>query len=395
MEEPGRFWTIGPACGATARTGKRGFRESSFMLSDYSARAAKGYLCFMAVADGFGGPELGETASRMACEIVHAAMDPNRYEDEAAFRHTAEQHLAEAGTAANRHLYSASSAPGKEAMGTTLTCAAIDSENAIVAHVGNNRAYVLTARGTRQVTSDHVEIGADGAKRLTRALGVSAAVDADLLRVPLRPGEVFFICTHGLYSTLSSEELAGAFMTIADLQAACDWLAETAVARGASGDVIVTAWRVPGDVPVVVAPQQQPAKDADSKSERPRGRRWLVALIAVLLLLAGAVGGWFIASIFYQDKGATKNGSGTTSTARFAVGDIAVVDTTGRPEACYLTDYPDGPEQTRLYDGWKVRIISEKFTKGEQWYRVEVMDGGLAADGKEGYVEETFLVEAP
>lgn len=395
MEEQRQsYWTIGPACGASARLGARGFKEASLMLGDFSARASAGYLCFMAVADGFGGPGLGEAASRGACEAVHDAMDPNRYEDGEAFRRASEGELAAAVSAADASLRGADPAPGGEPVGTTLTCAAIDAENAFVAHVGNGRAYVLTARGTRQVTSDHVEISPGGAKRLTRALGVPGSAEPDLLRVPLRPGEVFFLCSHGVYSAVSAEEMTGAFMSSPDLQIACDWLAETAAARGASGDIMVAAWRVPGDIPVVAmkpppaGPEEAPAKKGGWR------RRALVALFAVLFLLGGTVGGWFIGSIFYRDKGVSKKRPATSSTARFSVGDVLAVDTTGRPEACYLADYPGGPDQTRLYDGCKVKVVSEKFSGGEQWYQVEVMDGGLPANGREGYVRESFLVES-
>jgi PPM family protein phosphatase len=391
MDTQPAYWTIGPALGSASSVGRRGYVESASCLCDYSERASKGFLCFMAVADGFGGPGLGDVAARMAVEIVSSALDPGQYESEDSFRPVAERLIAESVGTANKRLYDVSGMEGKEGMGTTLTCAALDSENAFVGHIGNARAYVLTARGLRQVTGDHVETSASGAKRLTRALGVAPEVDADLLRVPLRPGEVFFICTHGMFSTFSAEEMSGALLSIPDLQAACQWLTDAAVARGASGEAAITAWRVPGDVPVVMTQPQ--AQEAEAEPKKKHGRRWLVALAAIVVLLAGAAGGWFLGSVWYQDKGPAKKPS-TASTARFAAGDIAVVDTTGRPQACYLVDYPGGPEQTRLYDGWKVRIISPKKYKGDQWYRVEVTEGGLGTQGKTGYVAETFLVES-
>jgi len=396
METQPTHWTIGPSHGTATKAGRNGFNESACQLADYFERASRGFLCFMAVADGFGGPGLGDVASRMAVDILNGAIDPGQFETEQAFRHVAEQSLSDSMRSANSRMFDFAATPGKEGMGATLTCAAIDSENAFVAHVGNARAYVLTARGIRQVTSDHVEITADGGKRLTRALGVVPDIDADILRVPLRPGEIFFICTHGLYSAFSAEETTGVMLSIPDLQAACDWLVDAAVARGASGDVTMTAWRVPGDVPVVVtAPQSQQA-EAPVKEARPKKRRWLVALIAILLLVGGAVGGWAIGSVWYKNKSTAKPvvKPTTPQAARFHAGDVAMIDTTGRPDACYLVDYPGGPQQTRLYDGWKVRIISPKYSQGEQWYRVEVTQGGLNTNGKQGYVQESFLVES-
>jgi PPM family protein phosphatase len=390
MDTQPAYWTIGPSVGSASSVGKRGYVESAFCVADYSERASKGFLCFMAVADGFGGPGLGDVAARMAVEIVGGTLDPGQYEAEENFRPVAEQLIANSVAAANKRLYDVSGMEGKDGLGTTLTFAALDSENAFVGHIGNARAYVLTARGLRQITSDHVETGQSGGKRLTRALGVAPAVDADILRVPLRPGEVFFICTHGVFSTFSQEEVAGALLSIPDLQAACQWLADAAVARGASGDATITAWRVPGDVPVVVTQAQAQAAGEEAEPQKKHGRRWLVALLAVLLLAGGAAGGWFIGGIWYQNKSTVKKPS---SSARFAAGDVTLVDTTGRSEACYLLDYPGGPEQTRLYDGWKVRVVTPRTYKGQQWYRVEVVEGGTAS-GKKGYVSETFLVES-
>ena len=93
----------------------------------------------------------------------------------------------------------------------------------------------------------------------------------------------------------------------------------------------------------------------------------------------------------YKRQTGTQQQSGT----RFGVGDVLQIDTTGAPDACYLMDYPGGAQQTRLYDGWKVRVLTSRSFKGEQWYRVEVVEGGLDNAGKRGYVAEEFLVEAP
>jgi serine/threonine protein phosphatase PrpC len=379
--------------GIATRAGTRGHSEGACALSDYTGRATKGYPCFMAVADGFGGEGRGDVASRLAVDAIHAAMDPNRFEGDDDFRRSAEGALSEAVEAANDVIVQAGSAPDKAGLGAVVTCAVVDSENAFIAHVGNTRAYLLTARGTRQVTSDHVE-PVDGQRtRLTSALGTGAAVDADILRVPLRPGEVIFLCSHALYSALSIEQVSATLASTPDLQAACDLLVEAAAARGPVADVSIVAWRVPGDGPVTAVGAPEATQPPPPKKKR---RRWLVALVALLLIAGGAAASWGVASIWFKDKSPAKK-AGTTveqpSNARFAADDLLAIDTTGKPDACYLTEYPDGPQQTRLYDGWKVRVISTRFAQGEQWYRVEVVEGGLDMAGKKGYVQESFLVE--
>jgi PPM family protein phosphatase len=377
--------------GVASRAGAGGRAEGTAALSDYSSRAAKGFICFMAVADGFGGPGLGDLASRLALDTIGGLLDPRAFENEGDFRRAAERLLADAVSAANEVLGKAAASGDKAGMGATITCAAVESENAFVAHIGNARAYLLTARGVRQITSDHLE-QVDGSRtRLTRALGIGDHVEADILRVPLRPGEVLFVCSHGLYAALSTEQIVGTLASVPDLQAACEMLVEAAAARGPLADVSIAAWRVPGAEPV------QPAQPAsEQKVSRPRKRRrWLVALIA-LLVVAGGIAGWGLASGWFKAKAPVKNtGTQQQSGTRFGVGDVLQIDTTGAPDACYLMDYPGGAQQTRLYDGWKVRVLTSRSFKGEQWYRVEVVEGGLDNAGKRGYVAEEFLVEAP
>lgn len=386
---PGAAWR---PYGAAARAGARGHREGACALDDYTSRAQRGYLCFMAVADGFGGPGRGDIASHLAVDTISEMLDPNRFESEGDFRRAAESLLAEAVSAANTVIFQAGTSRDKAGLGTTITCAAVDSENAFVAHLGNARAFLLTARGTRQVTSDHVELADGQRQRLTRALGIGAHVEADILRVPLRAGEVLFICSHGLYSALTVEQISGTLATMPDLHAACDVLAEAAAARGPLADISITAWRVPGEQPVAEVQPEAPAPEEKPKKKR---RRWLVALLALLLLAAGAAAGWGIASIWFKDKAPASKATTAPARqqARFAVGDVLRVDAAGKPEACYLADYTGGPQQSRLYDGWTVRVISTRSSGGVQWYRVQVVEGGLDMAGKEGYVQESFLAE--
>jgi serine/threonine protein phosphatase PrpC len=380
--------------GVATRAGTRGHSESACVLSDYTRRATKGYLCFMALADGFGGEGRGDVASRLAVDALHAAMDPNRFDGEDDFRRSAEGALSEAVESANALVLQAGSAPDKTGLGTVITCAAVDSENAFLAHVGNARAYLLTARGTRQVTSDHVEPVEGRRTRLTSALGIDARVDADILRVPLRPGEVIFLCSHALYSALSIEQVSATLASTPDLQAACDAVVDAAVARGPVADVSIVAWRVPGDMPV--AAEEAPEAAPPSPPPDKKRRRWLVALVVLLIIACIAAAGLGVAFILLKDRSPTKK-AGTTAvqpaSARFAAGEVLTVDTAGKPDACYLADYPGGPQQTRLYDGWKVKVISARFAEGEQWYRVEVVEGGLDVAGKRGYVQESFLAE--
>jgi len=379
----------GRAEGSATRTGMRGYAESASIMSDYSQRKASSYLCFTAIGDGFGGPGRSDVAARLAVDTVHVALDPNRFEGEPEFRHNIERVLTNAIQEANSRLRETGAEADAGPFGTTLTCAALDSQSAVIAHVGNARAYVLTARGLRQVTKDHVEPSGDTGSRLTRALGVGRRVEVDVLRVPLRPGESLLLCTHGLYSAVTTEEMAGALLSTPDLQAACDWLVDAAVARGAASDATVTAWRMPGATMVSTAAAAQ-AQPGGSKRKRKRSRRFLVLLFAVVLVAGGAAAGWSIGSIWFKGKSSAKSVTAARGT-KFSPGDVAVIRTSSQSDACYLAEDPGGAEQTQLYDGWKVKVVSAQLVNGVQWYKVEVASGGLSDSNRRGYVRESFL----
>lgn len=369
-------------------TAAAGAGGAASAVKDYSERQAATFMCFMAVSSGFGPPGRSKAAARIALDTVDELLDPGRFEGHDEFRAAASRVLEAAFDKANSRLLE-SDEGGELLSGATLTCVAADGESAFIGHVGNARAYLLTGRGLRQLTSDHVEYLEASRTRLTRALGIDDEVETDILRVPLKAGEVLVVCSHGIYSALEEGEIVAAIGS-GDLPAACRWLAETAAARGAGGDLTVTAWRVPGEPVAATAGAVVPGVEAEAK--RPRRRRWLVALVVLLVIVAGAAAGWGIATIWFKSKPATKKTTNAPATkARFVQGDVLQISVGGKAEGCYLANYPGGPGQVRLYDGWKVRVLSTTWQSGARWYRIEVTDGPQA--GKEGYVKESFLVK--
>lgn len=369
-------------------TAPAGAGGAASAVKDYSERQAATFLCFMAVSSGFGPPGRSQAAARIALDTVDELLDPGRFEGTDEFRAAASRVLEAAFDKANSRLLETDEG-GEQVSGATLTCVAADGESAFIGHVGNARAYLLTGRGLRQLTSDHVEYLEAARTRLTRALGIADEVETDILRVPLKAGEVLLICSQGIYSALEDGEIVAA-LSGGDLPAACRWLAETASARGAGGDLTVAAWCVPGE-PVAAIGTAGPGTDTQANG-RPRRRRWLVALVALLLIAAGAAAGWGIASIWFKSKPAVKKTTAAPATkARYVQGDVLQISVGGKAEGCYLADYPGGPDQVRLYDGWKVRVLSTVYQKGARWYRIEVTEGPAA--GQEGYVKESFLVK--
>jgi protein phosphatase len=118
-------------------------------------------------------------------------------------------------------------------------------------HIGDSRVYRVTDEGLQQLSTDHsvvqelVDAGmisADAAAvhpqrhLVTRALGVGPPAEADVLLLPVRPGQRFLICSDGLTGELRDQEIAG-LLTGRDAEAAADELVRTAARRGASDNV--------------------------------------------------------------------------------------------------------------------------------------------------------------
>jgi len=384
LEEQENAGDVAPLSGIFTAPG--GVPGAASVMKDYSGRQVPSFLCLMALAGGFGPPARSQTAAHIALDSVDELLDPGRFEGAPEFNAAAGRVLETSFELANSRLRETDDG-SEQVSGATLTVVASDASSAFIGHVGNARAYLLTERGLRQLTSDHVEYLEAARTRLTRALGIDDEIETDILRVPLKAGEVLLLCSHGIYSALDEGEIV-AVMGAPDTAAACRTLAETAAARGAGGDLTVAAWRVPGrslDEGAVTPGGLGTKAQGKGKGHR---RRWVVALLAVLIIAAGTVVGLGLGLNWFKPA-AKKASSVHAPKARYVQGDVLKVDTSGGTAACYMTDYPGGPDQVRLYDGWKVRVLSTMYAGGKRWYRVEVTEGPSA--GKEGYVKESFL----
>lgn len=171
----------------------------------------------LAVADGLGGHQAGDVASRLALEALAEALGDagpgalRRQRLEAAF-HRANEAVWQA----------AQRRPDWSGMGTTLTAALVEAGELTVAHVGDSRAYLWRGGSLRQLTSDHslvralVERGAlseEEAERLperhilTRAVGTAPEVEVDVVELRLEPGDRLLLATDGLTAALSLEQV--------------------------------------------------------------------------------------------------------------------------------------------------------------------------------------------
>lgn len=216
-------------------------------------------LGLYAVADGVGGQQAGEVASRMAIDILVNAISGLRAGRDAtppsgvsraepreitALRHAV--------WLANRKI---NEAAGRDArfrgMGTTVTAMAVREGTAFLAHVGDSRAYRLRGGALEQLTADHSLVAEQvragkltpaearrSANRnvITRAVGIAPEVAVDTAAAPVRPGDRFLLCTDGLTDMLSDAEIA-AILGRAGPDAAAQALVRVANERGGRDNI--------------------------------------------------------------------------------------------------------------------------------------------------------------
>ncbi|MBI5953348.1 MAG: serine/threonine-protein phosphatase [Chloroflexi bacterium] len=175
-----------------------------FEPSDTQERKASG--CIYVVADGVGGAEIGERASKYAAEKVvyeylnHPEIEPGK-------------RLKQVMAQANRDIFDY--ADDKDIrMATTMSVAVVFDNSLIVANVGDSRVYLIRGKDVRQVTRDHSLVGelvrggsmteAEAMKskmknRITRSIGGNEDVRVDVFDpIPLQPDDKIILCTDGL-----------------------------------------------------------------------------------------------------------------------------------------------------------------------------------------------------
>ena len=169
------------------------------------------------VADGMGGAQAGEVASRVAVEAFERGLD-----DVGAS--SAEQLLAERVLEANARIYEMSQANQDRAgMGTTITAAFVGDHDVAVAHVGDSRAYRLRGETFERLTEDHSlveemrrrgQLTAQEADEhpqrsiITRALGPEPQVLVDTYSWRGHAGDVYLLCSDGLTSMVPELQVA-------------------------------------------------------------------------------------------------------------------------------------------------------------------------------------------
>ncbi len=248
------------ACGATDVGMKRRLNEDVFVL-DHEVGV---YV----VADGMGGHAAGEVASRVATDEIMATFrkgpnDANEtWPDHWNTDLSATANLIVEAIVAGHHRVTLAMNRNVDlkGMGTTVVVAAHDPIDGklVICHVGDSRAYRYRSGDLRLLTSDHswvheqVEAGflTEEAARthplknvVTQALGGSSEPRVDVLEAEIQEGDVYLLCSDGLNSMLTDDEIAAVVETGGSLDETCDRLIKAANERGGNDNISVVLLR--------------------------------------------------------------------------------------------------------------------------------------------------------
>jgi protein phosphatase len=227
-------------CGLTETGMVRNHNEDFFVCKDL-----KDATLFV-VADGMGGHDAGEVASRLAAETV-----TREVEQGSAKNGDASTLLQQAVQNANTRVLREGTSKGSN-MGTTLTLALVMREKAYIANVGDSRTYWIENGSIRRITTDHslveklVSVGRltkEEARNhpksnvLYRNIGSETPIIVDTFEVPLKKGGNLLLCTDGLWGELPDEEIHRVFMTEKNAKRACTRLIELANESGGKDNI--------------------------------------------------------------------------------------------------------------------------------------------------------------
>lgn len=252
-------------CGRTDRGVRRPNNEDGLAMVDLTLVfayeppiEAEGVLVgdrgvLLAVADGVGGEHAGEIASALA-------LDTLSHEMERLAGGCPRQNLFQVAVEnVNRRVWQeAQSQRRLQGMAATLTAAVICHRRAIIAHVGDSRAYLLRGGSCLQLTRDQSLVAtmvASGAmteeeaersphrSTILQAIGFESTVEVALDGIDLETGDVLILCTDGLSNKVDPKDMAKAFRSPSLSQAVRD-LIDLANARGGEDNITIEATQI-------------------------------------------------------------------------------------------------------------------------------------------------------
>jgi PPM family protein phosphatase len=299
---------VGRAAGLTDTGRRRRQNEDAFVCDPP----------LFAIADGMGGAQAGELASRLAAAAI----------EEAAPAVSDEEDVVGVVRAANARIFERSLRdPAVAGMGTTATVALVDEHTGMLtlAHVGDSRAYRYRDAKLEQLTTDHSLVAelvrsgrlteAEAAVHphrsvITRALGTEADVEVDTRTLDVAPGDLVLLCSDGLSAMVRDDEIARVLeATAGDPHEAAETLIRAANAAGGEDNFTVVLFEITDGDPAprataaagdgskthVLDPDAETSETVDDvrRHGAGKGSRWPALLLVLALVGIAAFAVWW------------------------------------------------------------------------------------------------------
>jgi serine/threonine protein phosphatase PrpC len=222
-----------------------------------------------AVADGMGGAQAGEVASKLAAAAL---------EDTDSGSSSGQERVVALIQEANRRVYArANTDPATSGMGTTMTVALVEGQMVTIGHVGDSRAYLVRAGSLEQLTEDHSlvnellksgKLSPQEAEThpqrsvITRAVGTDPDVEVDAFTVDALEGDVFLLCSDGLTDMVDDDGILDVVERYHDdLDRVAKSLVSAANRGGGEDNITVIAFTITADGDTVQLPAAEPDED--------------------------------------------------------------------------------------------------------------------------------------
>ena len=255
------------------------------------------------VADGMGGANAGEVASRRAVDVFSRGLGASGDD---------QQRLAEAVAVANQEIHlDAQGDSSHRGMGTTVTAALVGEDSVSIAHVGDSRAYLIRGNKIERLTRDHTlvdelvrqgrlteEQAAEHPQRsiITRALGPEPNVEVDTFTVELVDGDTILLCSDGLTGMVSEQLLLETVSSSRSLAAAAKSLIRKANEAGGRDNITVVIAKIGaaslGSAKSTESSAQQGSAGGAAGQQRKSPTIKIATITAVVLLALVAAAGW-------------------------------------------------------------------------------------------------------
>lgn len=211
------------------------------------------------VADGVGGNNSGEIASRTCVNEIAKYVENNPVKEAETFEEV-QAYFDRCLKEVNFKILEMSQKFEKnKGMATTVVIAYMRRGMLYIVNVGDSRAYILRDGALTQITEDHTYVNTllkaglisrteaenhENKNMITRAVGADHTIEADYFRVPVQAGDIALICTDGLYGEVEEDELISRLSEDETMTHICSELVDDANRNGGSDNITMVVLKV-------------------------------------------------------------------------------------------------------------------------------------------------------